>query len=88
MKFFFDLDDEFSAYTLTWQGDEDHAEEAFEELVRLLEERYQRTTAVSDTEVRFGNNFLVRCELGDVEGGDREITITYLDPNDDQVDRL
>lgn len=88
VQFFFDLDDRFSAYTLTWKGDEDHAEDAFEELVRLLEERYQRTTSVSDTEVRFGNNFLVRCELGDVVSGDREIKITYLDPNDDQVDRL
>ncbi|MEX2580064.1 MAG: hypothetical protein WD342_13480 [Verrucomicrobiales bacterium] len=88
VKFYFDHEEEFSAFTLTWEGEEDRAEDAYQEIVRLLEERYKRKSVSSDESHRFGNSYLVRSELGDASNGEREITITYLDPNEDQVDRL
>ncbi len=87
VKFYFDDDEEFSAYTLTWTGDEDHAEDAYEEITRLLEEKYKRKAEVGD-ELRFGTDYLVRSELGVSVDDEREITITYLNPNDGEADRL
>lgn len=86
-KFYFNDDDEFAAYTLTWTGDEDHAEDAYEEITRLLEEKYKRKADVGE-EIRFGTDFLVRSELDAAVDDEREITITYLNPNEGEADRL
>lgn len=92
VKFYFDHLGAFSAYTLTYEGKEEPTRDAYEEIVRLLEERYKRISSPDGDSYRFGTEFLVISELEEVDADDDEdkwkITITYLDPNDGEADLL